>query len=334
VTGKIVAFTSGEYKGWETWDWQAITDLGFWTAPSSEVRAKAKSSGVRLFQDAHLPDRKDWTDPDKRKAFAKEKVQQVQDKSLDGVFFDFEGTGLGRNEKDAYTKLAEEVSNALRPLNASIFVCVGASPSYEFRNYDYAGLAKVSDFLFIMGYDAHFWDDYTCVTKGTCSPAEAPLKDISKGTKAYAQMVPSNKLVLGLPWYGQRYTQVVVPFNQGQIDYADVLEKVVNVSGRVKSRKLDEDAESWVLHCNGACMEGKKGDIIWYDDAKTLAPKYKIAKDNELLGVGIWTVDKLPVASGNTDPYKQEREDMWSALSHWNTREDMWSALSHWNTLL
>ena len=30
----------------------------------------------------------------------------------------------------------------------------------------------------IMGYDAHFWDDYTCVTKGTCSPAEASIKEL------------------------------------------------------------------------------------------------------------------------------------------------------------
>ena len=101
--------------------------------------------------------------------------------------------------------------------------CVGARPSYEFRSYDYAGLANATEFLFIMGYDAHFWDDYTCVTKGTCSPAEASIKDLSLGVQQYLQEVPGDKLVLGLPWYGQLYTQLVLPINRGQVDYKAVL---------------------------------------------------------------------------------------------------------------
>ena len=59
-------------------------------------------------------------------------------------------------------------------------------------------LAAASDFLFVMGYDAHFWDDYTCVLKGTCSPAEASIKDLSLGVTEYLQEVPGDKLVLGL----------------------------------------------------------------------------------------------------------------------------------------
>mmetsp|Transcript_32856 Transcript_32856/g.55777 ORF Transcript_32856/g.55777 Transcript_32856/m.55777 type:complete len:344 (+) Transcript_32856:2376-3407(+) len=318
VSARVVAFTGGKYEGWETWNWNTITDLGFWTAPNDEIRSLAKQNNVRLFQTAHLPDRKEWLDSDKRAAFAAEKAQHVVNSSLDGLFFDFEGTGLGSKEKEAYTKLAEAVSDALRPLNASIFVCVGASPSYEFRNYDYAGLANTSDFLFIMGYDAHFWDDYTCVTKGTCSPAEAPMKDILKGVEGYVKDVKKEKLVLGLPWYGQRYTEVLLPFNQGQIDYKDVLENVVNITGRVKKREMDKTAKSWVLHCHGACMDGKKGEVIWYDDAETLKPKYQIAKDHGLLGVGMWAVDKLPIPNGSDDPFKSEREAMWNAITNWN----------------
>ena len=66
-------------------------------------------------------------------------------------------------------------------------------------------------------------DDYTCITKGTCSPADAPIKDLELGLTEYLKDVPSSKLVLGLPWYGNRYTDIIVPFNDGQIDYKDVL---------------------------------------------------------------------------------------------------------------
>ena len=297
AAAELVAFSGGKYIGWQNYSWDAITILGFWTTPPDDVRAAAKAHGVRLFADSHLPDAKDWTDGDKRKAWVAQKVDQVRTDRLDGLFFDFEGNGLSSAQKGAYTALAAETTAALRPLNASIFVCVGARPTYEFRNYDYAGLANSTEFLFIMGYDAHFWDgklstcsrrlgtlapfrhrtrhevgvsragragqchgcsngtnsnasflrsvrpstppDYTCVLKGTCSPAEASIKDVSAGVKEYVAEVPGRKLVLGLPWYGQRYTRVVLPINEGQIDYKDVL-TVEDTKGRVKSKELDK----------------------------------------------------------------------------------------------
>ena len=99
-----------------------------------------------------------------------------------------------------------------------------------------------------MGYDMHFWDDYTCITKGTCSPAEASKKDLQLGVSEYLKVVDPSKLVLGLPWYGQHYMTVVVPFNTGQVDYKDVL-TAIDTEGLVKNIKLDKDSESWVLTC-------------------------------------------------------------------------------------
>lgn len=223
VTCNVVAFSAGDYKGWETWNWTTITHLGFWTAPPSDVRAKAKENKVRLFQDSHLPDPDHWTDSSARKSFALEKVAQVKSAQLDGVFFDYEGNELSSDQKKAYSKLAEEVASQLKPLNATIFVCVGGRPTYELRDYDYKGLAEVSEFLFIMGYDMHFWDDYTCVVENTCSPAEASIVDLTAGVKEYLEQVSASKLVLGLPWYGQIYTEIIVPISEGSIKYSDVL---------------------------------------------------------------------------------------------------------------
>ena len=91
---------------------------------------------------------------------------------------------------------------------------------------DTGGLADASDFLFVMGYDLHLYDDYTCVKTSegnVCSPAEASIRSLTAGVEEYLEQVPADKLVLGLPWYGQRYTQIAAPINEGQIDYKDVL---------------------------------------------------------------------------------------------------------------
>ena len=318
VQGDIVAFSSGGYRGWETWNWTAITHLGFWTAPNDQVRAKAQANGVKLYQDAHLPSPDKWTDSSERSSFAQEKLEQVKSGNLNGVFFDFEGNNLNSDEKEAYVELAKAVTDSLKTVNASLFVCVGGRPDYEFRDYDYKGLSEASDFLFIMGYDMHLWDDYTCVLKKTCSPAEASIKELKLGVEDYRNQVDANKLVLGLPWYGERYDYVLgVPIPQDQMDYVDIL--TVFDQHRVSKKEFDSDSSTWKIDCkNNACVHDKKGGSIWYDDAKSLAPKYELAKSKGLRGVGIWEIDNLPVPGSNGDPHAMEREEMWNALANWN----------------
>jgi len=194
---------------------------------------------------------------------------------------------------------------------------VGGRPTYEWRDYDYAGLAEASAFLFIMGYDMHFYDDYTCVVKGTCSPAEAPLADLKAGVKDYTSLVAGDKLVLGLPWYGQRYTQTLgVLTNRGQADLKDIWPILYgDKQDRKKSHTLyDNDKDyAWKLMCNGACLDSGAGGVIWYDDEKTLAVKYQLAHDKKLQGIGMWEADKLDY-SGSFDKYVKK---MWGAVSDW-----------------
>merc|ERR1711988_1590565 len=130
-----------------------------------------------------------------------------------------------------------------------------------------------------MGYDMHFWDDYSCVLNGECSPAEAPYPNIKDGVQQYLKQVSGDKLVLGLPWYGQMYTYYgPLPINEGQVDYKDVLTALEKTG---KTPKLIDNDKAWKLVCDGECISGKKGNAIWYDDAETLTSKYQLAADHE-----------------------------------------------------
>jgi len=153
------------------------------------VRSLAKKHGVKLFHDCSI-DPDDWKNDDTRKKAAQACADDVKDHQFDGVFFDFEGTGLSASKKADYTKMAQEATAQLKPLGAQLFVCVGGRPSYELRNYDYAGLADASDFLFVMGYDLHLYDDYTCVKTSegnVCSPAEASIRSLTAGVNEYLE---------------------------------------------------------------------------------------------------------------------------------------------------
>ena len=316
VQSEVFAF--GIHEGYQYYNWTRITDIGFWTYPEAEVLELTKRYNVKLWADSGLPDQKEWLDPAKRKQFAQAKLEQVKQYNLTGgVFFDFEGALNKAAEKEAYTAIAKEVADALATVGAGIFICVGGRPTYELRDYNYTGLAMYSEFLFIMGYDMHFWDDYTCVTKGTCSPAEASIKDLKDGVSSYLKDVSNDKLVLGLPWYGQLYEVVLVPFNMGQIGYKDIL-TITNQKHKVKSLTYQDTPQSWKLVCNGPCTDKHKGNVIWYDDARSLTPKYKLAKDNKLRGVGAWQISNIPTPDGGKDPNQKERDDMMNAFVLWN----------------
>ena len=85
------------------------------------------------------------------------------------------------------------------------------------------------------------------------------------------------------------------------------------------------DSSSWKIDCKSRCVDDDKikGNVIWYDDAKSLKPKYNLARDNKLYGVGIWKIDNLPIPDdkGN-DPHQKERNDMWETLSNWNNPDN------------
>lgn len=315
-TSILFAFTAGgiDESNWKTWDWGNITHLGFWSNPSDDLRAQAASHNVKLFQDCSTPDKTTWGSSSDRAAFAEKCASQISQNKLDGVFFDFEGTGLTASQKNDYTTLAQTVSAKIAP--KSLFICVGGRPSYENRDYDYAGLAKAADFLFVMMYDMHLYDDYTCTSTSQgniCSPAEASIRAVQAGTEEYLKIVPANKLVMGFPWYGQRYTQVAVPINEGQIDYKDVL--AVMDSGVVVKQEFDKDSDSQTLTCKAACEPGKKGGKIWFDDATTLKAKYAVAVSAGLRGIGMWSADKLPTPENGQDPHFAQRNAMWVTVS-------------------
>ena len=76
-------------------------------------------------------------------------------------------------------------------------------------------------------------------------------------------------------------------------------------------------------------MDGKKGATIWFDNEITLRTKYKLANKYNLLGVGMWAVDKLPGPNDDgSDPHKANRTAMWDSIVSWNSNSSIESSSS------
>ncbi len=61
------------------------------------------------------------------------------------------------------------------------------------------------------------------------------------------------------------------------------------------------------------CQGVPTGTEVWYDDATTLKPKYALARDNGLRGVGMWRACALDY----TGKHANETKAMWAAIQNW-----------------
>ena len=57
-----------------------------------------------------------------------------------------------------------------------------------------------------------------------------------------------------------------------------------------RAKVVANPADSATGKCNSSSPVGGAANEVWFDDAKSLAPKYAVAESNNLRGIGVWEV--------------------------------------------
>lgn len=179
------------------------------------------------------------------------------------------------------------------------------------RFYDYAGLARASDFLFVMAYDVR-----SQVYDFSLAGSNTPLAQIAAGVDEYLRQIPPSKLVLGLAWYGYQYqcqeaisgtphppvycTIDQVPFFDApcsdaagtQVDYKHLIEPVWNGDTPERFDPIT-DTPSWTQMAKGHWVQA------WYDNPQSTCYKRQLMDRRALRGIGVWHVDGLEYEDAN-----------------------------------
>lgn len=239
-----------------------------------------------------LTNRESW------QTLSNETVEIVGRKGLDGVNIDFEyipSDNVLREQFSEFIKFySAELENRLD--NPYITVSVLASSERFNKIYDVGTLAKSADAIFIMGYDFYYPDSEQI---GPAAPlygyndGRGPFwYDVSTAVDDFLAVAPSDKIILGVPYYGWNYPAYSPEPKTDRIIGASA--KATTNERSISERLI---ATTPVGGWDSQAMVSWRGywdedgwRVAYLEDKKSLSMKYDFAKEKKLGGVGIWAL--------------------------------------------
>ena len=211
-------------------------------------------------------------------------VNKVLLRNADGIDIDFELVPL--SQRDNLVLFMEQLSDVFHQFLDDPIITM-ATPAIDWSNaWDYNALAEICDGLFIMGYN-YFYSGSD--TAGPVSPLGGYFYDIDFTVNDYLSKTnfQTNKLILGLPYYGYDW-----PVASGLIFSSTTGNGDAKTYSQCEIQSLDNTI-NW--NSLSSAVWFSYNDInnwrqVWYDDSLSLSIKYNYAKSRELSGVGIWAL--------------------------------------------
>lgn len=229
-----------------------------------------------------------------------------------GLNLDVEYSGQATTaQRNAYSTFVADVRKALdtQSPGAELSVAIFGSSASRPLLWDVAALEPSVDAFIMMAYDYHV---RSSVVAGPVAPIFGKQSgrwqdDIVTNLRDLVALVPSRKILLGVPFYGYEWTTTnpqpgsnTFPKSGFTATY-DRVNKLLR--GEIEVSQLmtrwDEDALSPYL----TYREGGETQLIYYEDARSLSYKLDLVNQVDLAGIAIWAVG-----------YEGEGSELWDVI--------------------
>lgn len=146
--------------------------------------------------------------------------------------------------------------------------------------HDYKAHGAIVDFVIIMTYE---WG-----WSGGPPMAVAPINEVEKVIKYALSVIPSKKIIMGIPFYGYDWTLPYLP--KGEFAKSIGNEEAVKIAIANHSEiKYDTKAQSPYFNYTDT---DKAQHVVWFEDARSIQAKLKLASRSKLRGVSYWALGK------------------------------------------
>ncbi|MEW9701025.1 S-layer homology domain-containing protein [Paenibacillus sp. SI8] len=254
---------------------------------------------------------------DNREALVSQIVNAISSNHLDGINLDIEN--VDASYRDSYTDLVKKLREKL-PSTMEVSVAVAANPTGATKGwiaaFDYKALAEVSDYLMLMAYDESYPGD------PTPGPV-ASLPFVEKSIQYALKQIPSDKLVLGIPFYGRYWNQDSASNGAG-VSNQTVNKLIQTYQGTVRYDAASQSpVATFTINPTDkeTSINGKKlaagTYTVWYENEQSLKEKLKLVSKYNLKGTGSWSLN-------------QEMPDVWDFYSLWSDGFYFTDMQKHW----
>jgi spore germination protein YaaH len=205
-------------------------------------------------------------------------VSQAIQYDLDGINLDFES--MTESEVgDSYIEFVRELSIKLSN-NGIVLAVDNYVPSAYTAFYNRSEQAKFADYVVMMGYDEHY--------SGSDVGSVASISWVSQGITDTLAEVPSDQLILGMPFYTRVWT---TESSDDSDSKGDVSSKVYSMSAASDFLKAHGATKTWNEDSGQNYAEIKDGNTlyqVWLEDSSSMEERLKEMQENELAGAAFW----------------------------------------------
>lgn len=207
-------------------------------------------------------------------------ISTMQNKNYTGVDIDFEY--VYPYDRESYNQFVRNMVNRLRPLGFTVSTALapkisGDQPGLLYEAHDYPVHGSLVDHVILMTYEWGY-------TYGA-PQAVAPIDQVERVLQYATSVIPSRKILMGMPNYGYDWT---LPFTPGTAARSLSNTAAVDLAARVGAEiKFDEKAQS--PYFNYYDSNGRE-HVVWFEDARSVEAKLRLVNKYNLGGVSVWTI--------------------------------------------
>ncbi len=222
-------------------------------------------------------------DADAQDALVQSILETVQARHYFGLDVDFEY--VLPEQREAYAAFITRLREALNPLGCPVVVALAPKTSAAQRGllyeaHDYALLGAAANAVFLMTYEWGY----------TYGPpmAVAPLGQVRAVLDYALTAVAPEKIFMGIPLYGYDWP---LPFVSGETR-AESLSPVQAVERALRhdiAIQYDAAAQAPYYHYTD---RGGREHAVWFEDARSIEAKLRLADEYHLQGVGYWNLTR------------------------------------------
>ncbi len=320
--GQIVkVFNNETDPGWRWWNSSTIQNL------IAKTQIAGGKFGLTIAMQKNKTLESFLDNPTAQTTLINNLIQIVQANKIDGLNLDFEYDGKPNDQyREMFTNFAKELTSTFRAQSPRTELSIDFFPlSVERpRLFDVASLAPLFDKVIVMSYDYYSGSSDLA---GPVAPMGGYLAspsaiqksyffDVNTTYKDYLTVVPKEKLMMGVPYYGWDYPvedntitlSKVLPQND-QNGYAEVISygrARTNTDLKTENCQWDDTAKAtWCAYTDSNNIQRE----VWLEDNKSIEIKFDFAKTNNLGGIAIWTLG-----------YDKDYPDLWNLIKNYFTQ--------------